>query len=186
MLTTPSFKKSLIVEQFQGNYLNFLGHVGKGQNLLLTVPRCGVTSTHQSIVSEAIETQLTLIISLLIVYFGLCDRILKVEFQIYIIALSEQREVWESNLLWRIADHPFQKLANLGSSPRLSRKKISQSECNCYWLSKLRGARYRSSYNARAIIKRLAPFCDVVHYRRAKFDLMPQSTTVCVVIVFGL
>ena len=87
------FQKSLIVEQFQGNYLNFLGHVGKGQNLLLTVPCCGVTSTHQWIVSEAIETQLTLIILLLIVSFGLCDRILKVELQIYFIALSEQREV---------------------------------------------------------------------------------------------
>ena len=108
-LITPSLKKRLIVEQFKGNYLSFLGHVGKGQNLLLTVPRCGVTSTHKWIVSEAIETQLTLIILLLIVYFGLCNRILKVEFQVYFIALSEQREVWESNLLWRIADHPFQK-----------------------------------------------------------------------------
>ena len=87
------FQKSLIVEQFQGNYLNFLGHIGKGQNLLLSVPRCGVTSTYQWIVSEAIETQLTLIILLLIVYFGLCNRILKVEFQIYFKAISEQREV---------------------------------------------------------------------------------------------
>ena len=31
-----------------------------GQNLLSTVPRCGVTLTHPWIVSEAIETQLTL------------------------------------------------------------------------------------------------------------------------------
>ena len=125
-LTTPSFKKSLIVEQFQGNYLNFLGHVGKGQNLLLTVPRCGVTSTHQWIVSEAIETQLTLTILLLIVSFGLCDRVLKVEFQIYFIALSEQREVWESNLLWRIAGHPFQKAGESSvKSSALKEKNLS-------------------------------------------------------------
>ena len=91
------------------------------------MPRCGVTSTHQWVVSEAIETQLTLIILLVIVYFGLCNRILKVEFQIYFIALSEQREVWESNLLWRIADHPFQKAgeSRVRSSALKEKKSLS-------------------------------------------------------------
>ena len=60
---------------------------------MLIVSRCGVTSTHAWIVSEANETELTLIILLLVVYFGLCSKVLKVESKIYFMELSEQLEV---------------------------------------------------------------------------------------------
>ena len=36
MLTTPSFKKSLIVEQFQGNYLKGLWNLVTGESSLMS------------------------------------------------------------------------------------------------------------------------------------------------------
>ena len=53
-------------------------------------------------------------------------------------------------MLCRIAVHPFIKAAESRvTSSALKEKKISQSECNCHWLSELRG--YLSSAEAQRV-----------------------------------
>ena len=55
--------------------INFLWHVGKGENLLFIMPRFRVPSTHPWTMSAAVKTKWSLNILLPVVYFGLWKRI---------------------------------------------------------------------------------------------------------------